>query len=143
MVVVIIGLLAALALPLFNKVQIRSKAGVFSGELRAIVQLVEMYAMETGNYPPDGIAALHPVIEEYGKKSFNPQSSIGGRWDWDYNQFGVRAGLSLYVGDSASARKRDTIHRIMQDVDKIIDDGNLATGRFRQRNQGYIYIIEE
>ena len=31
----------------------------------------------------------------------------------------------------------------MQEIDAMVDDGNLGSGQFRQRPGGYIYILEE
>jgi hypothetical protein len=30
----------------------------------------------------------------------------------------------------------------MREIDQRIDDGDLSTGNFRARSQGYIYILE-
>jgi prepilin-type N-terminal cleavage/methylation domain-containing protein len=49
-------------------------------------------------------------------------------------QFGFTAGISVYKPTVSAAQ--------MQEIDKLIDDGNLGTGIFRSRSNGYIYIIQ-
>ncbi len=60
---------------------------------------------------------------------------IGGRWDWDYEVFGIHAGVSVQSPNWGDEQ--------MQKIDVKIDDGNLGTGQFRKRSGGYIYILEE
>jgi hypothetical protein len=43
--------------------------------------------------------------------------------------------VSVYQPDRTTAE--------MADIDKIIDDGNLSTGVFRQRSNGYIFILQQ
>jgi len=63
------------------------------------------------------------------------RTPIGGKWDWDRGVFGVAAGVSVYQPDLTPAQ--------MRRIDARMDDGNLKSGMFRQRSQGYISIIEE
>ena len=44
------------------------------------------------------------------------------------------AGLSVYQPNRTRAQ--------MKNLDKEIDDGDLATGVFREHENGYIYVIE-
>jgi type IV pilus assembly protein PilA len=60
---------------------------------------------------------------------------IGGQWDWDNGAFGVVAGVSVFQPDRTPEE--------MSDIDRLIDDGNLSTGVFRQRTDGYIFIIQQ
>jgi hypothetical protein len=63
-------------------------------------------------------------------------TSIGGQWDWDYQQYqyGCSAGVSVFQ----PSRTDDE----MLEIDRSIDDGNLYAGAFRKRSGGYIYVIE-
>ena len=54
-------------------------------------------------------------------------------WDWDYKQFGCTAGISVYQPMADAAQ--------MQELDALIDDGDLSSGNFRTRSDGYIYVI--
>lgn len=134
-VVTIIGLLAALAIPAFARIQLRSRASALANDLRVGQAAFETYALENGGWPPDGAAGVPPEMAGYlSMEKFNGPTPFGGNYDWDFEQFGFTAGLSVYNPDA----DLDTMGR----VDAMIDDGNLATGNFRSRADGYILILE-
>ncbi len=134
-VVMIIGLLASMALPAFQKIRRSAQNAAFVNDLRQVRSAIENYAMENGGYPPDGIAALAPEFDGYISSAINnAPTPVGGVWDWDYEQFGVKAGVSVYQPTADAAQ--------MQEIDRMIDDGDLGTGNFRDRGQGYIWVIE-
>jgi len=68
------------------------------------------------------------------KMAWFERTPIGGQWDWDNGQFGFKAGVSVYQPDRTPQE--------MREIDAMIDDGDLATGGFRSRTDGYISIIE-
>jgi prepilin-type N-terminal cleavage/methylation domain-containing protein len=136
-VVIIIGLLCALAIPAFYVARISVQNTRFINDLRVASHAFEQYIMEHRTYPPDRTPGqVPPGMADYlrGMK-WTQVNSIGGQWDWDYQQFGCKAGVSVYFG----SRNEDAR---MTEIDRRIDDGKLSTGQFRKRSQGYIYIIE-
>ena len=134
-VVVIIGLLAALAIPAAQRVRRAAINSRFLNDLRIVQGAAETYAMENGGWPPDGQSAIPPELAAYLKKGFDPASPIGGVWDWDMNVFGVQAGISVQ-GPTISTEQ-------LLEIDAKIDDGDLSTGRFRTRSGGVIFVLEE
>ena len=64
-VVVIIGLLAAIALPAFQRVKRSAVSKRYINDARQIRDAAERYAMENGNFPANGIGALHPNLQGY------------------------------------------------------------------------------
>lgn len=135
-VVIIIALLAALAFPTFMMSRSNARSAAFINDLRQSRAIFESFALENGAYPDDGTPGSipNPMNLELVKVHWTEPTPIGGQWDWDYNQFGFVAGVSVYEPD-ASVEEMITI-------DSRLDDGNLETGAFRQRSNGYIYIIE-
>ena len=135
-VVLIIGLLAAIAIPSFAEARRRSQMNRFIHDLRVLTDGMVRQNAATWQYPPDRTPGLAPAgSEAYVRGSiWSNTTSIGGNWDWDLGQFGCVAGVSVYqpTWDDAD----------MTEIDKRIDDGNLNSGAFRKRSQGYIYIIE-
>lgn len=135
-VVVIIGFLASMAIPAFQKVRRSTQNNTFANDLRQLRAAAEECIMENGVYPTDGFPGNFPAALE----AFLPtgiasrRTPVGGMWDWDYEQFGVKAGISVYepIADASQ----------MQEVDRLVDDGNLSSGNFRARPSGYIYVIE-
>ena len=134
--VVIIGLLAAMALPAFRRVQQSAVSKRYINDARQVRDGAERYATEHGNFPPNGIGALHPSLRGYVPDSvFNATTTpLGGVWDWDYQQNGITASISVYLYTVPDAQ--------LTDIDRTIDDGNLATGLFRKIGSKAVYIIE-
>jgi len=136
-VVAIIALLTAIALPWFQRYRRDTLNGRFANDLRIACHAIRHYNIKTGQYPPDHTPRriprdMAPYLQGMDWRGDTP---IGGQWDWDYRVFGITAGVSVYKPDRNDAE--------MEEIDRLIDDGNLFTGKFRKRNQGYISIIEE
>ena len=85
-----------------------------------------MYAVEHNTYPADVNRGVVPgeMAQYFGPTfDFTARTPIGGNWDWDYQQFGFTAGVSVVGSGVSDAR--------MQEVDARIDDGDLKTGGFQ------------
>jgi prepilin-type N-terminal cleavage/methylation domain-containing protein len=138
MVVAVIGLLATLAIPSMVKARRQAQDGAFINDLRIAVAAFEQRAMQTGQYPADVTPGVIPagMADYLENMAWRRTTPIGGQWDWDYLQFGNKIGVSVYFG----SQNEDTR---MASIDARIDDGNLATGAFQKRSQGYISIIEQ
>lgn len=135
-VVVIIGLLAALALPAMARVKRNSQTARVVSDLRTFAQGFETYALKHGGWPPDSTPRVLPagMSGEISDGAWAQDTAVGGQWDWDYQQFGITAGISIYE-PTASVEQ-------MTEIDRKIDDGDLTTGNFRSRSNGYIYILQ-
>jgi prepilin-type N-terminal cleavage/methylation domain-containing protein len=133
----IIGLLAALAYPYLGRGRIKARQVKIAKDYQAAAQAFIGYCMDHGGYPPDRTPAqMPPGMADYlGRFPWRDETAIGGRWDWDYLQFGFTAGVSIYQPDWGAGE--------MAGIDQLLDDGNLATGEFQARSDGYIYIIEQ
>ncbi len=53
-VVAIIGILAAIAIPNFQNARFRATIAKVQGDMRALINAVEMYSVDHGKYPDDG-----------------------------------------------------------------------------------------
>jgi prepilin-type N-terminal cleavage/methylation domain-containing protein len=134
-VVILIGLLAAIAMPAFRKAQVKSQNTRFINDLRIAKGAIDTYVGEHGAYPSDGAGGFPPELgSDFGSETWTRPTVLGGSWDWDYEQFGVKAGLSVLNPVASTAQ--------FQALDAQLDDGDLATGSFRARAGGYIYIFE-
>jgi len=61
-VVAIIGILAAIAIPNFLQAQTRAKVARVRSDLRTVALALETYAVDEGNYPPnDGLYNVLPI----------------------------------------------------------------------------------
>lgn len=137
-VVAIIALLAALAIPSFAKARTNAKVAKFCNDLRVISDAVQQYTIDHGDYPPDSYAGCPTGMETYVPKNYDwSRTPLGGAWDWDKNVVGVKGGLSVIFGGWVSASPE------FKAVDERIDDGNLSTGSFILNGDRYTYILEK
>ena len=139
-VVAIIALLAAIAVPGFLRARQRSQNAKFINALRIASDAITMYAIENGGrYPADvNRGVIPPGMATYLDQSLDwtAATPIGGRWDWDFDRPGAKAAVAVVDSGATEAR--------MQEIDAIWDDGNLNTGRFRETDDGrYADIVEQ
>jgi prepilin-type N-terminal cleavage/methylation domain-containing protein len=136
-VVAVIGLLATIAIPSFARARERTCNVRFASDLQVAEAAFTEYSAEHGKYPPDTQPGVVPDgMADYLKRmEWTKPTTLGGSWDWDNSQFGFKAGISVYHPTASSGQ--------LLQLDKTIDDGNLGTGQFRARADGYIGIIED
>jgi len=124
-VVVIIGLLAAIALPGFERVRTASRNSTLANDLRQFRAAFETYNLEHGAWPEDRTEGiLPPEMNGYiNRESFERRTVVGGNYDWEGpGAFSFVAGISV--------RNSNLIDEDAEKLDAILDDGNLATGIF-------------
>ena len=118
-VVVIIGLLAAIAIPAFQKVRERSQASRLVNDFRQFEAGFQRYILESGQTPAAaGVSVVPTGMDGYLPDAFVQASPLGGGYQWS----GPSANIVLR-GSSAS-------DAVMQKVDAALDDGDLTTGDF-------------
>ena len=137
-VVVIIGLLAAIAIPAFQRVQVASQNNRFISDLRTFAQGFETYATKNGAWPPNAGTGVVPtgMSGEIKDSAWTTQkNSVGGRWNWDFSNNGITASISCVNVTASDAQ--------MTAIDAKIDDGDLTTGNFQKINGRFMYILEQ
>ena len=134
----IIALVAVIALPSYLRAREQAQNAKFVNALRAATGAFEMYNVEHNNFPPDANRGIVPAgMALYFGPTFDwtAPTPVGGKWDWDNDVFGFRAGVSV-IDSSAQATQ-------FIDVDRKIDDGNLSQGHFQNTASArYTYILE-
>ncbi len=135
-VVVLVGILAALALPLYQKIQAKANETHFVNELRVATQSIERYAMEKGEWPPDGSGGWPSEMEEYlpPPDRWNLPTPIGGQWRWS-REDGFEASLRV-IG-----MERGLGH--VTEIDRLLDDGDLTHGVFRGDATQLVYVLQK
>jgi len=137
-VVGIIGLLCAIAIPAFTKARHTTQKKIFLNDIRVAVDAFQMYNIQHyGQYPPNASpGVMPPLMTDYLTKfHWDKPPTIGGVWDWDY-----KTGVDQITG--VSVRGPTWSDDEMQEIDAEIDNGDLATGNFRKINTDFTYIIE-
>lgn len=133
-VVVIIGLLAALAIPAFARVREKSQNTRVANDLRVFAQAFDTYLMEKGAWPADVAPGVVPT-EMAGQlpAAWTKTTPIGGKYEWD-NEPGLKS-ITLYQTTASMAQ--------MRAIDKLIDDGDPATGFFQYNGSEWHYLLEQ
>lgn len=119
-VVVIIGLLASIAIPAFNRVRVTARASAFANDMRTFVTAAETYLLETGMELEDSSTGNVPTgwAEYIPVNKWTSPTPIGGSWDMEIGALGV-------VG-------YDFTEQELTELDAMHDDGSLTTGSVRK-----------
>ena len=126
-VVVIIGLLAAMAIAAFKRVQERSLASRMANDIRQCEAAFQRYALENGGWPPATAPGVVPAgMGPYLPPAYSQPTALGGNFSWS----GPNA--KFYIDTPAG------VDAVMQIVDTILDDGNIATGNLYKNGTGYV-----
>jgi len=139
-VVVILGLLAAIVIPQFSDFTGDTQRAAFVSSARIFVAAAKRYELDYGEYPaakhgelPDGFG---DYIQSNKWESLTP---IGGDWEAKLNTGGVTAALGVHYGGSDP--DHDPAQMLV--IDEMADDGDLATGAFRKfGGNHYFFVIE-
>lgn len=139
-VVVILGVLAAVVVPQFASASDDSKIGAFVSSIRSLEEGLEMHHARTGqmvadsssgNFPPE----LAGIIRE---SEWRRGPSIGGEWDVESGAGGI---VTYGVGVHFSGGGDWANDTAMTRIDAVLDDGDVETGAFRRIAGGRYYLV--
>ena len=139
-VVVIIGLLAALAIPAFQRIRRASQNTRVVNDFRVFAQAFEIYNTQNGVWP-DNVGAGQiptspvPMAGDFRAAVWQTTTMIGGQWNWDKGLSGFTAGVSI---SSFTCTDQQLI-----ELDAKMDDGDLTTGNFRKVQPNRVMLILE
>ncbi|WP_003542118.1 prepilin-type N-terminal cleavage/methylation domain-containing protein [Desulfotomaculum nigrificans] len=88
-VVVIIGILAAIAIPQFSKQADKAKMGRAEAEMKSMANIINVYYSEKGQYPKESNSDTDPdsirkVLNDSGVKWADSENPIKDPWDNPY-----------------------------------------------------------
>lgn len=133
-VVAIIGVLSSIALPAYQDYAFRARLSGMILELDSIADRLREYEVVMGTYPPD--THIVPPAEVPMPDYWYRETLLGGNYNWEGPDGYPYAGVAI-LGATAELKH-------IQYFDRLLDDGNLATGKFRQTPNGrYTYILDE
>jgi type II secretory pathway pseudopilin PulG len=137
-VVVIIGLLAAMAIPALKRVQLAARSNRAINDFRVFSQAFETFSLQNGRWPPNAGTGVVPagMSGDFKTSVWQGVASVGGRWNWDRNLGSVIAGISIVNFTVNDAQ--------LQVIDAKLDDGDLAAGTFQKVSANRVtYILEQ
>ena len=139
-VVVIVAILSAVAIPRFQSRSEEAEQAAFIESLRVFVDAAFLFKADTGSFPENsdsGTLGSDGFADYVNSEVFAAVTPIGGLWDVQRaGASGQRAGLGVHFSNSDS---KSTAY--MAQIDAMIDDGNLATGKFRQTSKLRFYFV--
>ena len=143
-VVVILGVLAAVVIPQFASAGESAKQSIFISNLRAFSQAAAVYYHDHYAYPEDGSSGSVPAgFEDYvDETKWTRPTPIGGVWDLESNGIGgYRCAVGVHF-DGTGATRDDAY---MTEIDALYDDGDLAAGGFLEiaDNTRYYHVIDQ
>ncbi|MCG8511268.1 MAG: prepilin-type N-terminal cleavage/methylation domain-containing protein [Rhodospirillales bacterium] len=142
-VVIIIGVIAAIAIPRVSSAVDRAGVNAFINDLNTFATAAERYKADHGKYPEDaGSGQLPSGFDEYIRpQAWLNGTSIGGMWDTESNDVGGYSfALGVHFQPVATQAKSN---EFMKEIDVEIDDGDLITGQFRRIAARRFYLILE
>jgi len=135
-VVVILGILAAVVIPAVNNYRDETDVAATISDIRVIQKAAIRAKLDSDAWPPDKVhGVMPPELEPYLRTNvFNKAPPVGGLYDWQ-GSWGATAAISIY--DRSVPAVKWTL------LDEAVDDGNLATGSVRIINGSYLFFLIE
>jgi type II secretory pathway pseudopilin PulG len=145
-VVVIIGLLVAMALPAYRRITMRSKTAALVSDLRSYSTAFITYNLQNGKWPADGLPREIPAVMSGAlSQGFSRQSPIGGVYKWNYgvSADGINATAAIIIETDGSDVVSDDAD-LREMIDREMDDGDLHAGNvIVGSTNSLVFIIEK
>ena len=141
----IIGILAAIAIPSFQRSRDSTRIGALEHDLRLYEQQFDTFELDYGYYPSsESTTGKHPQgMEERMSAAWKLPSPVGGTYRWVYTTEDDPASRSAYIDIVHSTQYPIAIDpQRLQDIDDDIDDGDPANGNLRVTGQNLRYYIK-
>lgn len=146
-VVTIISMLMAVAMPSYQRVQRKARAASLINDFRVFTAVLQARTHEAGSWPEETAAGVVPDMitkDDIQLMSWTKPPAIGGQFDWENNQIhnGVRYRAALALVDTGVNPLAPDL-ALYQEIDTALDDGNLTVGSFRLgQDNCLLFIIE-
>lgn len=129
-VVAIIGLLAALAIPAFRRAQRSSQNTRVVNDFRVYAQAFEIYNTQNGGWPDSAAPGAVPsvpvsIADTLRTASWQAKTAVGGLWQWD-NGLSSGGDAGICIANYTCTEEQ------LAELDTKMDDGNLATGKLKK-----------
>lgn len=145
-VVVIIGMLAAAALPTYRHITLKSKTTALENDLRQFSTALITYNLQNARWPADADPRITPPeMAAALPTKFNAVTPIGGvyKWNFDVPADGVPAKAAIVVLTVSGIQAVSDDEALFLMIDKQMDDGVLETGLIQVGStNSLVFIIE-
>lgn len=140
-VVLIIGVLTAMTLPAYRRINLKSKATAVQKDLRTFADAFVSNNLQNSRWATDTgtPGQIPPEVAQQITATFTKPSPIGGMYVWISNS--TFKGAIGVTTDGASALTDDIDQLEM--VDRMLDDGNLGSGNVQLAGPTLVYVLEK
>lgn len=141
-VVVILGILAAITVPQFASASVDASRATYVNNLRAFVDAAYRYEFENSGAPlEDSSSGVLPAgFGDYVRQvQWENGTPIGGVWDIEQVTDGTNTWAAVGVHFDGTGATRDD--DFMTLIDAAIDDGDLDTGAHVKLADGRFYFV--
>ncbi len=134
-VVGVIAILAAIAIPSFLKARERSISTQFISTTRVFSEAVVMFAADFGQYPEDSDSGVMPAnFDVYIRETdWYKGPTIGGVWDHELNESDIVSAIGCDAYEISDEQ--------VLAIDEMADDGDTTTGNLRIIANGRYYSV--
>ncbi len=151
LVLVIVGAVAALAIPRFSNIQQRTRYTATWAQYGRFEAALNLYRSVWHDYPPDALFGAAPagMTQFIRRTAWAQDSPIGGRWDWNNRSSTTGAAVShwLILGPNVSLTQHPTfpawLDTRFNTLDAMVDDASPSTGKLRRWNTRFLCLPME
>ena len=135
MVVLIISVLAALAVPVVLRIQRQAKTTAIVNDFRVFAAAFDAYAHTSGTWPADSAAGVMAAgMSTYlSVPSWGRVTPMGGKYNWESNQthLGTKLRAAISISSAAGAPLTLDVPMLIELESQVDGDNNLLGGSFR------------
>jgi len=147
----IIGILAALAIPVYKIILVRSKISTLASDLRVHSEAVRRFALEEGTYPTkrdieDNRFGLTSRLDDYLSTSWYLPTPIGGVYRLSSSNLNSGKLKNVFIEITAGGKEPLSVgYKDLIKLDKEIDDGSPGSGfvQISGRRVRYYLVIKK
>jgi type II secretory pathway pseudopilin PulG len=145
--IALLGALLAVGLPYGRTALVHRRAQKVAADLRSFATIFQSYANDNGDWPAgDAVPGLAPrgVDAKLAATAWSKVSPIGGRYTWDPSGLhqGSRIRAAILIASAEGNRVTSDREQLLE-IDRAIDDGDLATGNFLLGYRNYPMLVLE
>jgi type II secretory pathway pseudopilin PulG len=145
--VLLLGGLAAVAVPAYRRHLFLARRDEAVRQLQTLAGAFQSYAKDHGDWPAAGLPpkAVPPGMARYLTNTpWQQPTPLGGSYEWvtATPQNGGRYAAAILITDSDRA-KVSSDRELLQEIDRVLDDGDLSSGKFFLGYRGLpVYVLE-
>jgi len=143
MVIVLVAILAGIGVVKFNDALDASRVSKAVSDVNIIKKALLSYYADNFHFPTEVSAGTDPGLSPDYIDNWPAENPWGGEYDYNYGSytnfnFDGTAGNEVYIGITKGSSNLPS--DACTEVDKLLDDGTLTSGKVRSDGSTYIYI---